>query len=137
MQAQIEQPPEHKHQLQEDFKGIDNVLCKRSPKTEHYLRHLSAEPAMAGAVSAGLSPDRIERASFTHDYNIGEGEGESRQCVICIAGQSHEIDRHQVYPSGFDFYPIFLILCIMGKVKRKCYVDLTPWYHKQKFIDMQ
>ena len=55
------------------------------------MRHLSAEPAMAGAVGAGLSPDTIERSSFTQDYNIGEGEGESRQCVICIAGQSHKI----------------------------------------------
>ena len=72
--------------------------------TEHYLRHLSADPAMAGAVSAGLSPDRIERASFTQDYRGGEGE--SRQCVICIAGQSHKIDRHQDHPSNgtYDGY---------------------------------
>ena len=48
---------------------------------------------MAGAVSAGLSADRIERSSFTQDYRVGEGE--SKQCVICITGQSY-IERQHV-----------------------------------------
>ena len=50
-----------------------------------YSRHLSADPAMAGVRSAGLSPERIERSSFTQEYGRGE---ESKQCVICITGQA-------------------------------------------------
>ena len=68
-----------------------------------YPRHLSADPGMAGVTSAGLSPDRIERSSFTQEYSRGE---ESKQCVICITGQP-QMGRqysttHTVYVADFQ-----------------------------------
>ena len=58
---------------------------------------------MAGVTSAGLSPERIERSSFTQEYSRGE---ESKQCVICITGQpqlGRQCNTHTV--SVADFKP--------------------------------